>query len=219
MAAVQSPTQQRFVLYSVPWRTYERLLRIFADRPGVHLTYDRGTLELATHSHNHQNLAHVLGRFVAVLTEELDLPLASGGSTTLRRHRRRRGVDPDECYWITNEALVRSLTKIDLRRDPPPDLALEIDITDSSLDRLSIYAALAIPEVWRLSEQALVFHVLAPDGDYVVQDHSQAFPQLMPSDLMPFLALRGQEEENAIVRQFRPWVRQRFTAGGATAAP
>ena len=158
----------------------------------------------------------LLDRFVIALTEELNLPLQGARSTTLRRRRRQRGLEPDECYWIAGAAFVRGLDKIDLRRDPPPDLALEIDITHSSLDRLSIYAALAIPEIWRLSEQALVFHVLAPSGDYVVQSHSRAFPQLTPTDLMPFLALRGQDEENAIIRQFRAWVRQHVATGGNT---
>lgn len=219
MATVPSSSHQRFILYSVPWRTYERLLRIFADRPGVHLTYDRGTLELMTLSHEHEILVSILGRFVEALTDELNLPLKSGGSTTFRRRRRQRGLEPDKCYWIASEALVRSLTKIDLRRDPPPDLALEIDITRSSLDRLSIYAALAIPEVWRLDEQGLTFQVLAPGGTYVVQSHSRTFPQLASSELTPFLALRGQQEENAIIRQFRTWVRQHLATGGGTPSP
>jgi Uma2 family endonuclease len=168
MATVQSLPEQRFVLYGVSWRTYSRLLRAFADRPGVRLTYDRGTLELMTLSHEHENRGHLLGRLVVTLTEELKLPVKGGGSTTFRRRKRQRGLEPDECYWIATEALVRSKDRIDLRRDPPPDLALEIDITHSSLNRLAIYAALAIPEVWRLEGTSLACYLLGSDGRYTV---------------------------------------------------
>lgn len=215
MSTVPAPPEQRFVLHGVSWRTYERLLRVFADRPGVRLTYDRGTLELMTLSHEHEHQAHLLGRLVVALTEELNLPLKGGRSTTFRRRRRQRGLEPDECYWITSEALVRGKDRIDLRRDPPPDLALEIDITHSSLDRLAIYAALGVPEVWRVDGPTLAFHVLGPDGLYSVRSHSLAFPQLTPADLTPFLTLRGQIDENTLLRQFRAWVRQHFTAGGS----
>jgi len=216
MAVVHSPSEQCLILYGVPWRTYERLLRVFADRPGVRLTYDRGTLELMTLSHDHENRGHLLGRLVVTLTEELGLPLKGGGSTTFRRRRRQRGLEPDECYWIASEALVRGKAKLDLRRDPPPDLALEIDVTHSSLDRLAIYAALRIPEVWRLQGQALDCHILGSDGHFSVNSASRAFPGLAPADLLPFIALRGQLDENAIVRQFRDWVRQHLLSPGPT---
>src|ERR1700722_8059939 len=160
MSTVQAAPEQRFILYGVPWRTYERLLRAFADRPGVRLTYDRGTLELMTLSHEHENRGHLLGRLVVTLTVELGLPLKGGGSTTFRRRRRQRGLEPDECYWIGSEALVRGKEKINQRRDPPPDLALEIDVTHSSLNRLAIYAALNIPEVWRFEGLSLACYLL-----------------------------------------------------------
>src|SRR5205085_2408534 len=126
-----------------------------------------------------------------------------------------KGLEPDACWWIASEPLVRGKTEIDLRRDPPPDLALEVDVTHSSLDRLAIYAALGVPEVWRLDGSILTFHVLAPDGQYVVRSHSLAFPQSTPADLLQFLTLRGQMDENAIVRRFRAWLHQRFAAGGS----
>jgi Uma2 family endonuclease len=216
MSTVQIPSHQRFLLPSVPWRSYERMLRAFADRPGVRLTYDRGVLEIMTLSHGHENRGHLLGRFVVVLTEELGLPLKSGGSTTLRRRKRRRGLEPDECYWVANEALVRDKDVINLLRDPAPDLAMEIDITHSSLDRLGIYAALGVPEIWRFDGQHLTFHVLGADGQYSAAESSLTFPQLTPADLLAFLNLRGQMDENAVVRQFRTWVRQRFGDSGKT---
>jgi len=217
MATVHSPTEQRFVLHGTAWRTYERLLRAFADQPGMRLTYDRGTLELMTLSHEHERYSYLLARLVDALTEELGLPVKGGGSTTFRRRKRRRGLEPDACWWIASEAQVRGKTEVDLRRDPPPDLCLEIDITHSSVDRLAIYAALAIPEVWRLEGQALLCHVLGNDGRYMVSFTSRAFPGLILADVVPFIALRGQVDDNAIVHQIRVWARQRFGPGGTSA--
>ena len=112
---------------------------------------------------------------------------------------------------------MRGKTEIDLRRDPPPDLALEIDVTHSSLDRLAIYAALGVPEVWRLENLHLVCYLLA-GGMYATSAVSQAFPGLPVADLVPFLHLPEQMDDNAIVRQFRAWVRQQFPDSGTAPA-
>src|SRR5205814_2592043 len=128
------------------------------------------------------------------LTEELGREVLSGGATTLRRRLEKRGLEPDECFWIQNEAAVRGVRRLNLRVHPPPDLAIEVDVTNSSLDRMGIYAALGVPEVWRLDEPSLTFHVLGPDGRYALVTHSRSFPQVTPADLMRFLTLLGQEE-------------------------
>jgi hypothetical protein len=146
------------------------------------------------------------GRLLRAFAER---PAVGGGSTTIRRRRRRKGLEPDECFWITNEPRMRGKDRIDLRVDPPPDLALEVDVTRSSMDRMGIYSALGVPEVWRLDDpQTLSFRALQVDRTYRAVDHSLAFPIVMPADLMGFLALRGQMDENAVIRQFRAWVRQ-----------
>src|SRR5437016_1917784 len=146
MATAQAPAEQRLILYGVPWKMYTRLLRGFDERPAVRLTYDRGTLEIMTLSHLRENRGEFLGSLAEILTEELGLAIKRGGSTTFRRRKRQRGLEPDKCYWIANESLVRDKDKIDLRRDPAPDLSIEIDISRSSLNRMAIYAALNIPE-------------------------------------------------------------------------
>jgi Uma2 family endonuclease len=215
MSIVRAPSSRRLVLHGIDWSTYSRLLRVFAERPSVRLTYDRGDLEIMCPLHEHESEADLLGRFVVVLTEELGLPVKAGRSTTFRRRRRQRGIEPDNSWWIANEPRVRGLRRIDLRRDPPPDLAIEVDVTSSSIDRMGIYAAIRVPEVWRWDEPVLTFHVLGPNQGYAEAAHSQSFPFLTPADLLPFLALRGpQFDENEIVRRFRVWVRSRLPVAG-----
>ena len=150
MSQVSTPPRpQHLTLYGVSWREYTRMLRAFAERPGYHLTYDRGTLEIMSPLFAHEFGADLLGRFVVVLTEELGLPIQAARSTTFRRRRMRRGLEADHSWWIAHAAQIRGKERIDLRVDPPPDLAIEIDLTHRSINRMSIYARLRVPEVWR----------------------------------------------------------------------
>jgi Uma2 family endonuclease len=217
MSTMPAASHQHLILQDVDWKTYRRLLNLFAERPSIRLTYDRGTLEIMSPLHEHESDGRFLGRLAVTLTEELGLPVKAGGSTTFRRRRRRRGLEPDDCYWIASEPRVRGKRQIDLRVDPPPDLAIEVDVASSSLDRMSIYAALGVPEVWRLDEHGLTFHVLGSDGRYAESPVSRAFPMVTPADLSGFLALRSQLDENAVVQKVRAWIRQQ--AGGPSLPP
>jgi Uma2 family endonuclease len=208
MATIKVPRRQRLVLLSEPWESYVRLGRVFRDRPALRITYDRGVLEIITTTHEHEHIAILLARLVFAWTEERRVPLKSGGSMTFRRRDRKRGLEPDGCFWIANEPAVRSLTRIDLRRDPPPDLVLEVDVTRSSLPRLPIYAALGFPEVWRLDGPVLAFNLLQADGAYAPSATSRALAPLASADVARFLALGGQVDDTSVVAQFRAWLQK-----------
>jgi len=212
MSAIHIPTKQRFILDNVSWQRYTRLLHVFSDRH-LRLTYDRGVLEIMTLSYEHETSGRFLGRLVVTLTEELDVQIKDGGSTTFRRKKKLKGLEPDDCFWIANEAAVRGKTKISLRVDPPPDLALEIDISRSSMNRMRIYAALRVPEVWRYDENGLAFFTLNAAGKYDPAIVSTCFTiPITAADLQPFLNLRGQIGDNDIIKQFRAWIRAKLGA-------
>jgi Uma2 family endonuclease len=211
MPSVPVATGRQLVLDGVSWRTYLRLLRAFDDRH-LRLTYDRGDLEIRTLSPEHERFKHLLGLLVGVVVEELGWNMAGFGSMTFKRSQQRRGLEPDECYWIQSESQVRGKDTIDLRHDPPPDLVLEIDVTHRSLDRLSIYAALGVPEVWRFNGQQLLAHLLGPEGRYQESRQSRAFPFLALAEVERFLGMRSAHSETELVRQFRTWVRGRIAA-------
>jgi Uma2 family endonuclease len=215
----QPPPGRCLRLSGVDWQTYSRFLRAFAERPGIRLTYDRGELEVRARVLDHDGDSRVLGVFVFVLTEELGLPLKHGGSTTLRRRLRRRGIEADACFWIANAPRMAGRRRLDLRTDPLPDLAIEVDVTHSSLDRLGIYAALGVPEVWRLDGDALTFHVHGPGPAYQSAAASRSFPLVSPADLLGFLQQARQAgNENLVVGQFRAWIRQQHAAPGTPPA-
>ena len=214
--SARPPIGQHLLVNNVDWRAYSRLLRIFAEHRGIRMAYDREVLEIRSPLPEHEIDAEFLGRLVIELTEVFGLTVKAGGSSALRRRRKQRGIDPDRCYWIANEPAMRGKHTLDLRVDPPPDLAIEVDVTSSSINRLGIHAALGVPEVWRLDNQILTFHALGTSRSYTAISHSLSFPQVTPADLMNVLVMCGTQEENSVVRQFRAWVRQQMSAGGAT---
>lgn len=207
MATVQEPQSgQRFLIQHADWQTYQSMLYAVGDRP-IRITYDRGKLELMSPSEVHERFKKLIDRLLAVLSEELNIPLRSQGSTTFNKQTLDRGLEPDECYYIQHEPQLRGRDEIDLNVDPPPDLAVEIDITSSSLDRMQIYSALGVPEVWRWDGDRLQISRLQSDGRYVEVDHSPAFPVVTSAVVTGHLARRNEMDELAWVRQFRQWIR------------
>lgn len=199
--------EQRFVLDGVPWSGYTGILEALEGR-AVRVTYLDGELELRTVSHEHEHCAHLVGRLVNVLTEELALPVKGGGRTTLQLERRHVGLDPEACYWLAGEPAVRGRNTIDLERDPPPDVALDVSVTPSAMDRLAVFAALRVPEVWVYDGAALRVYRLAADGALATVDRSPTFPAVPLDELAAILRRRGQSDETSLVREFRFRVRE-----------
>jgi Uma2 family endonuclease len=142
------------------------------------------------------------------LCVEMEIPIALGGSTTFQRDDVERGLEPDECFWIAHEAVVRALHEIDLSVDPPPDLAIEIDISPSRLDRPRIYAALKVPEIWRFNGEDLHVELLQSDGTYRPSETSAAFPFLPVVELLRFVALSEEVGLMRTLKLFGEWVRE-----------
>jgi Uma2 family endonuclease len=145
---------------------------------------------------------------IKAILEELDTPRLSLGSTTFRRRLKKKGLEPDDCFYIKNRALIVGKKRINVPKDPPPDLAVEIDVTSRSVARLPIYAALGVPEVWRYDGKTLECRLLR-GGEYVRSEFSLAFPKLRVADLRPFI--RSAEEtgdQTASLKAFRAWLRK-----------
>lgn len=131
---------------------YQALILDLESAPGKRLIYDQGTLEIVVPLPPHERYKSLMGRIVEVVTEEIETEMASLGSTTWSREDLRKGLEADECFYIQNEQAVRGKDEINLTIDPPPYLAIEVDHTSRSINRLDIYPAIGVPEVWRLME-------------------------------------------------------------------
>ncbi len=211
LSPAHDPIEQRLVLYSVDWEEYQRIADAFTGRH-VRLTYSQGVLEFMTISPTHARLSALIAQIVAVLAKAAGLTRRSFADMTLRREDVKRAIEPDACFYLANEPLIRSKDELDFAVDPPPDLGIEIDISATSRRRMPIYAALRIPEVWRYSGDRLTFHRLADDGTYVVTDRSLSFPFVSSPDLNDVLARRNTTDEESLLESFRAWATQQAAA-------
>jgi Uma2 family endonuclease len=206
MSIIETQDDNRVLLTDVSWSMFEALLAETEHRSS-RFTYDRGHLEIMSPSRKHERLKKRIGRVVELMAEEQGIPISSEGSLTLRNQMRLRGVEPDECYYVANEARVRDNEEIDLAVDPPPDLAIEVSVSRSALDKLEIYASLGVPEVWQFDGNALRAYHLQPDGTYREVDGSTAFPFLPLKDVAEWLQQHKGTDDTAWSRSVRRWAR------------
>jgi len=208
MATVESrPPAEHALLHGVPWGSYVAL-RELPENDHVRMTYDHGDLEIMSPSRRHQKFASLIGTLIEIWAIELDVDLDSCRTMTFNREDLDRGLEPDNCYYIQNEPLVRAKVEIDFAVDPPPDLAVEIDLTRKSLDKMAIYAAFGVPEVWRFDGRELTVHRLGPDAQYQPQETSLCLPAFPLAQAERTLGRIGTASDTALARSFRDWVRQ-----------
>ncbi|MGV0108435.1 putative restriction endonuclease domain-containing protein [Nostoc sp. DSM 114160] len=201
--------EQRTVLHNISWETFEALLRDTGEDRGSRFAYDCGVLEIMTPLFEHENPKSNFGNFIIALAEELGIEIRSASSTTLKRKISKRGIEPDTCYYIQNELAIRSKQTLDLENDPPPDLAIEIDITSSSVNKLGIYSALGVTELWRYDGQNLKFYQLIEE-QYVECKFSIAFPIVSVSEISRFIEQSKSMGKIALLKSFRAWVRKKI---------
>ncbi len=199
--------QEHVLLRGISWETYETLLTELEGNRRLQLTYDDGDLEIMSPTLKHEWGKRLIGRMIEAYTEERGIPIASAGSTTFKLKLQKKGVEPDECYYLQHESLVRDKDELDLAVDPPPDLAVEVEVTARFLQRLPIYAALRFPEVWHYRRGVLTVHLLDHAGAYAVAPRSACLPELPLAALEEFLRKRGATDETSWIREFRSWVR------------
>ena len=204
--AEREPETERIVLYDVGWQVYETLLEAIGER-NVRLTYNDGNLEIMTLSLPHENWKKVIGRLIETLSLEMNIPIRSVGSITCKRKDLDKGLEPDESYYIQHEAQMRGKEEFDIKRDPPPDLVVEIDISYRAIKREKIYAAMGVPEVWRFDRKGLQGLRLSTNRQYEPTPTSLAFPFLRLAHIQRFLIVDPAKDETTIMREFRDWVR------------
>jgi Uma2 family endonuclease len=199
------PPGQRLLLREVTWEEFEAIVEELGDHRGARLAYGDGVLEIMTPLPEHEGNKEIISDLVKVLLEELDMEFWCLGSTTFKQPA-AYGIEPDQCFYIQHEAAIRGKKRIDLAVDPPPDLALEIDLT--SRTHPAIYAALRVPELWRFGQDQLHIYVLQ-GNDYVEVPESPTFPRLPLHTVIPqYLAQSKSEGRNATMQAFRRWVRE-----------
>ena len=193
--------EMRGLLYGVSWKDYEAFLNATRSHSVRH-TYRKGLLEIMSPLKDHDWVNSLIGRMIEAMTLDLDIDIQSIGSTTVTGKKVEWGLQPDEAYYVANEGRVRGKKSYDPQSDPPPDLVIEVDVTHSSIERLSGFATLEIPEVWRHDGEKLHFLKRTPAGRYREVAKSLAFPWLAPLDFERSLEQASSVRETEVIRNF-----------------
>ncbi|MFN9697139.1 MAG: Uma2 family endonuclease [Dolichospermum sp.] len=201
---IHVPPGQRVILENVTWKELETIIAELGEHRAARIAYDRGILEIISPLAEHEFDKEIISDLVKALLEELNIEFRCLGSTTFKNQFMAQGIEPDQCFYIKNEAVIRGKKRLDLTIDPPPDLALEIDIT--SRTHLNIYEGLKVPELWRFENGILQINILQ-DGVYVQSKSSLNFPNLSLIEVIPqYLEKSRTIGRNATLKDFRNWV-------------
>jgi Uma2 family endonuclease len=212
MTTISLPTRishgRRFVLHDVPWALYESMLKGLGDRH-IFLTYYKGTLELMSPSYPHDRSSVQFGYLMQALGEAFDVPLHGVGRTTFRRRRYKVGLEADEAFYTYNAPKIFGKDEINLEVDPPPDLAIEVEVSRRLGARAKIYARLRVPEIWKYNGVRLTILVLQKDGKYKVVDKSPTFPHVTPDELVELLQAGRSRYDLDWLKEVRSWLKER----------
>ncbi|MDJ0846363.1 Uma2 family endonuclease [Crocosphaera sp.] len=198
------PPGQRILLKDVSWDEFEQILEALGEHRASKIAYHYHTLEIMTPLPEHESNKETISDLIKILLEELDIEFYPLGSTTFKNKLMQQGIEPDNCFYIENEAKVRGKDRLDLTIDPPPDLALEIDVT--SRTHRKIYAVLGVPELWRFKKGELQVNILE-NGNYREVEYSPHFPDLPLKKIIPKYVKQVKTiGRNKAIKAFRKWI-------------
>ncbi len=205
---IEQEGDQRVVLRGVDWDGYAMLLRLKGDRRDPKMIYLDGSVILVSPSDVHHQLAEILGLFVFVLAEELDIPCKAAGSATFRRQSEEGGVEGDKTFYFTNLDRIRGKKELKLPADPPPDLAIEVVVSHDADDAIEVWRRFGVPEVWVCTQQQLTILRLGANDQYAESGRSLAFPVLEPGEIHAWASRDQDENDLAWAKELRRWVKQ-----------
>jgi Uma2 family endonuclease len=214
-AESESVAPNRVVISGVSWNQYEAFGKLFPDHQ-IRATFDGERLELMTTSYEHENLSGILAQLVQFFCSELRIPRKSAGSTTFQRKDLQRGIEPDKCFYLGNIDWLLEKNEIDLNVDPPPDLAIEVEVSRSMLDRIGIYATLGVPEIWRVDRDQFWILQRTIEGEYRESPVSRYFPKIPGAKILELARQGRKQDETAFEQEVRDWLRERLASNRQT---
>jgi Uma2 family endonuclease len=199
------PPDAMTIFRNIAWDEYKTIVKELGHAPRIRMAYDKGILQIMTTSPKHERIAAMFGWLVLEISKELRQHLESIRSATLMNEAVRKGTEADDCFYIQHASQVVG-KDIDFDIDPPPDLAIEVNITSPSLKKFPIYAALGVPEIWKYKRGRTRFYQLV-DSDYQEISHSLAFPFLTPDAITEYVHKGLEKGQVPTLLEFADWVR------------
>ncbi|MDJ0731191.1 MAG: Uma2 family endonuclease [Crocosphaera sp.] len=204
----QIPPGERILLKEVTWDEFEQILEELGEHRASKIAYHDHILEIMTPLPEHERNKEIISDLIKILLEALDIEFDTLGSTAFKNELMQQGIEPDNCFYIENEARIRGKERLDLTVDPPPDLALEIDVT--SRTHREIYALLGVPELWRFEKGELQISVLE-NGNYKEVEYSPHFPHFPLKKNVPYYLQKIKKiGRNKTIKEFKQWVNEQL---------
>jgi Uma2 family endonuclease len=205
---------QRIYLHDVSWKEFEQVLLELGEKRVTKIAYHTGELEIRMPLPEHERIKVLISNFLVVLLEELDLPWESLGASTFKNSNMNAGIEPDDCFYLKNCQTMIGKKRLDLNIDPPPDLAIEIDLTSPT--QIGAYEKLGVPEIWRYRQGKLAIFVLAEEH-YIESPTSSLFPDLpIIKGISSILARSDRILMSEARKEFRQWVKQNLAIDEST---
>ena len=201
------PPGRCLLLHDMSWSEFNAILEELGNHRSTRIAYDHGLLEIMAPLPEHEYFKEAISISIEDIAEALNQDYETYGSTTWRKQAKDAGIEADNCFYFQNEAAIRGRVDLNLEHDPPPDLALEIDITSKSLARFPIYARLGVPEIWCYDEGKLSIYLLQ-QNKYVKAKQSNIFPTLNIQELPQLIEQNRSKGRLALRRAIREWARK-----------
>lgn len=208
ISQIETLAGQSTVLHDIDWQQFESILQDLGDKRRSRIAYLNGVLEIALLLPEREKIKVLIRDFVQVLMDEMEIDFEGFGSTTFKRVDKLAGLEPDDCFYIQNNVAMRGIRKLDMTIDPPPDLAIEVDVTSKT--KFDVYRTLGVPELW-LYDRTLKIYILR-DGEYVESQFSSIFGNLPILDVITqFLEISCQQGRSAAMKAFRLWMQENLS--------
>lgn len=193
-------------LEDISWDEYEQLLDQLRDWPGMRVTYDRGRVEIMSPSFQHEKFIACISGMGRILAEEMGIVVEAAGTTTYKQESLLKGSEGDESFYVEHANAIIGKDEIDLDIDPPPDIVVEVDISNDSFGKFPIYAAFLVPEIWRYDgKRVRIYHLV--NQTYKECDASLSFPFLSAQAMTNFLDQSKTQGQTSALAAFRQWIR------------
>ncbi len=211
LSTQEATGDQRIAIRDVGWMVYETLVDSIGAGQHVRVAYDGRDLEIMTLGYIHEAWNDIFGRLIDAVLEELEIRCLAGGQTTWKRPELQRGLESDRCYFFDPEKLARieaawARRSNDVKDYPNPDLAIEIDVSPSQIDRASIYEALKVSELWRFDGETLMIEHLGPEGLYLPAAASRYLP-IRADEIATWVKAEDARDRATWGRRLRAWIR------------
>ncbi|PZV18327.1 MAG: hypothetical protein DCF20_04605 [Pseudanabaena sp.] len=208
ISQIETLAGQSTVLHEIDWQQFESILQDLGEKRRSRIAYLNGVLEIALLLPEREKIKVLIRDFVQVLMDEMEIDFEGFGSTTFKRIDKLAGLEPDDCFYIQNNVAMRGIRKLDMTIDPPPDLAIEVDVTSKT--KFDVYRTLGVPELW-LYDKILKIYILR-DGEYVESQLSPIFGDVPIRDVIPqFLEISLSQGRSKAMKAFGLWMQENLS--------